>query len=198
MILTPAATMSMMAAEEQQLPKGLGTPGASRLRHELQRCGVRLPVQVTGIGPAGTGASKLVDAAAIANSPAAADQVCEQVFDILVRGEALSVSLGRVAVDGDGSTAVLVDPSTGQTFARVRLANPLVGGEFTVLARQVPERLEVPAEVVRETARVMEAEFCRRGILFVTGSFTAEARTLARSLSVELVDRTRWVRMYGG
>ena len=94
--------MSTMAANEQQLPKGLGTPGAGRLRHELRRCGVRLPAPVSGTEQAGTGASKLVDAAAIANSPAAADQVCEQVFDILVRGEALSVSLGRVDADGDG------------------------------------------------------------------------------------------------
>ncbi len=86
----------------------------------------------------------------------------------------------------------------GAIFARVEDAHPLVGGEFVVMARQVPAVKEVPGEVVRETSRVMEAELCRRGILLVTGNFTGEARLLARSLAVELVDGNRWIRLFAG
>ena len=91
-----------MAVDTEQLPKGLGAQNASRLRRELRRHGVGLPAWAGTPGKATAGASRLVDAAAIAASPAAADQVCEQIFDILVRGEALSVSLRRVGTDRDG------------------------------------------------------------------------------------------------
>jgi hypothetical protein len=86
----------------------------------------------------------------------------------------------------------------GAVFARIVDPHPLIGGEFAVLARQVPSDREIAAEVVREMGRVMEAEFCRRGLLMATGPFSAEARTLARSLAVELVERSRWAHLFGG
>ncbi len=86
----------------------------------------------------------------------------------------------------------------GAIFARVEDTHPLVGGVFAVLARQAPADSEVSAEVVRETARVMDSEFCRRGLLMATASFTAEARGVARSLAVELVDRGKWTRLFSG
>jgi hypothetical protein len=86
----------------------------------------------------------------------------------------------------------------GAILARVEEIHPLIGGEFVVIARQVPEKSEVPAETVLETTRIMNAEFCRRGILLVTGRFSAEAQAAARSMAVELVDKPRWVRLYTG
>lgn len=116
--------MPMMAVDEQQLPKGLGMQGARRLRHELQRCGVRLPAPGGGPEHIGAGVSKLVDAAAIAGSQAAADQVCEQVFDILVRGEALSISLTGVGAEGDGNGLYVAACDLLSRALRAAGANP--------------------------------------------------------------------------
>lgn len=86
----------------------------------------------------------------------------------------------------------------GAIFAKAVEDHPLLGGEFVFIARQVPPNREVAAEAVRETARIMEAEFCPRGFLLLTGPVSGEARALARSLSVDPVDRSRWIRLYSG
>ncbi len=95
--------MSAMAVDREHLPKGLGTRSERRLRHELGVYGVHVPVAAGGEYPVMTGVSRRVDAAAIAGSTAAADQVCEQAFDILVRGETLSVSLAHIGTGDDGT-----------------------------------------------------------------------------------------------
>lgn len=80
----------------------------------------------------------------------------------------------------------------GAIVAVVEHAHPVTGGKFAVLAKQFPLETQVPAEQVSEFARIMQAEFCNRGILMATAGFSVEARTLSRISRVELVDRNGW------
>jgi len=83
----------------------------------------------------------------------------------------------------------------GAVVAVAEHDHPITGGKFAVMARQVQGEERVPAELVSELSHVMDAEFCHRGLLMVTGDLSREAQALARVSGVELVDRNLWENM---
>jgi len=83
----------------------------------------------------------------------------------------------------------------GSVLAVAEHDHPITGGKFAVMARQVQGEERVPAELVSELSHVMNAEFCHRGLLMVTGDLSREAQVLARISGVELVDRNLWENM---
>jgi hypothetical protein len=96
----------------------------------------------------------------------------------------LGFSVGRLArLQGGAVKAVAVH------------AHPVLGGKAAVLMRQFPEGQAVDEEVVREFLRVMEAEFCSRGFLFLSAYLTPKARALARSSGVDPVERAEWLNL---
>lgn len=66
-------------------------------------------------------------------------------------------------------------------------SHPVIGGNFTVLARQYPESAQVHADLVRELDELTREEACKRGLYFVTAEFTEEAKNITRKLAVDLV-----------
>ncbi len=74
-------------------------------------------------------------------------------------------------------------------------AHPVLGGKVAVLARLLPEKQPVDEETVREFLRVMEAEFCTRGFLFLPAYLTPKARALARTSGVDTVERADWMNL---
>ncbi len=80
----------------------------------------------------------------------------------------------------------------GAVVAVAEFPHPIMGGKFTVMAKQYPAEERVPAELVSEMGHVMKAEFCERGLLMVPADFAMDARALSRFSNVELVDRNTW------
>jgi hypothetical protein len=83
----------------------------------------------------------------------------------------------------------------GSVKAVVSHNHPILGGKMAVLARQMPERQTGDEEVVREFLRIMEAEFCTRGFLFLSAYLTPKARSLARASGVDAVEKADWTNL---
>ncbi len=92
-----------------------------------------------------------------------------------------------------GFTISRINRLQGGAIKAVAVHNhPILGGKVAVLARQFPEKQPVGDEVVREFTQIMEAEFCSRGILFLSAYMTPAARKAARASGVDLVERNDW------
>ncbi len=88
-----------------------------------------------------------------------------------------------------GFEATRVKKVPGGTLqVQADFTHPVLGGSFLVLGRQFPPGAQVHADLVRELDEVTREENCRRGIYFVTGDYTEEARNIALKLAVDLVN----------
>ncbi|HVM33355.1 MAG TPA: restriction endonuclease [bacterium] len=95
--------------------------------------------------------------------------------------------LGRMGFVG--AKAKKVPGGTLQILAE--FPDPVLGGQYMILARQYPENAAVHADLVRELDELARQEGYRRGIYLVTGVFTEEARNISRKIAVDLVDGQR-------
>ncbi|HUO57845.1 MAG TPA: restriction endonuclease, partial [bacterium] len=81
---------------------------------------------------------------------------------------------------------------------QVDFRHPVVGGNFTVLARQYPESAPVHADLVRQLDELSREEATKRGIFVVTGRFTEEARNISKKMAVDLVDGPKFNELLEG
>ena len=81
---------------------------------------------------------------------------------------------------------------------QVDFRHPVVGGNFTVLARQYPENAPVHADLVRQLDELAREESSKRGVFVVTGRFTEEARNIAKKMAVDLVDGLKFNELLEG
>ncbi len=76
--------------------------------------------------------------------------------------------------------------------------HPVVGGSFTVLARQYPETAPVHADLVRQLDELAREEASKRGIFIVTGRYTEEGKNISKKMAVDLVDGVKFSQLLEG
>ncbi len=96
-----------MAVDRDYVPKGLGAGPVGRLCRELQAAGVRLLLNRCSDGSVAGPVTRAVDAGAVTESRSSAEQLRQQIYDVLVAGLPLSLSIRELGSGNDARTALV-------------------------------------------------------------------------------------------